>query len=165
MSEVVGRNTRATRERRGWTQAVLQAQLERHGLKITRSAIAQLERGKRGVSVDELFALALALEIAPHFLLYPSRDQNVVVRRVFEDGDDNASLVQGWRLANWLWDPDMHALTGDNRSEERLHLEAVSDHLSGRDRHKKEKTISERETQMFEERIRDEFRRKQREDG
>ncbi|WP_340540679.1 helix-turn-helix domain-containing protein [Nocardioides sp. GXZ039] len=58
------------------SQARLSERLrERVGLELDTSAVARIETGRRGVSVDELLALALALDVSPlRLLLPPTRD-------------------------------------------------------------------------------------------
>jgi transcriptional regulator with XRE-family HTH domain len=60
------------RGRRGWTAADLGAALTRRGIKWDRFTVAGLESGKRqNVTVSELLALALVLDVAPVNLLVP----------------------------------------------------------------------------------------------
>jgi transcriptional regulator with XRE-family HTH domain len=77
-SDVVARRVREVRRRRGWSAARLAEQCARVGAPhLTESVIANIESGRpdeqgrrrREVSVDEVIALALALEIAPVVLL------------------------------------------------------------------------------------------------
>src|SRR6266545_1902903 len=67
--QVVMRRVRHLRERRGLSQQRLADRLAELGVPIERSQLARLERGERGVGVDELMALAFALDTAPAYLL------------------------------------------------------------------------------------------------
>src|SRR5438105_3343021 len=71
MTQVVGRNVREHRTRQRLSQDQLRVALGSRGIKLSRPTVAQLEAGKRPISVDEILALGLALGIAPHLLMYP----------------------------------------------------------------------------------------------
>lgn len=58
-----GRNLRRIRISRRMTQDQLAAQLQVHGIDITRSALAKIEVGQRHIYLDELLALQKILEI------------------------------------------------------------------------------------------------------
>ena len=53
----VGRNIRAQRRSRGWSQENLAAKLQVCGCDITRSALAKIEVGQRHVYADEIYLL------------------------------------------------------------------------------------------------------------
>jgi transcriptional regulator with XRE-family HTH domain len=73
---VVAQRTKELRGRRGWTAAQLGAEVSKHGVQWDRFTVANLENGKRqNVTVQELFALALALGVAPVNLLVPLEDE------------------------------------------------------------------------------------------
>lgn len=72
-SQEMAARVRTVRIRKGWTsQQKLADELGKLGYEVDRSAIARLETGKRGVHVDEAFALAAALEVSPLSLMLPS---------------------------------------------------------------------------------------------
>jgi transcriptional regulator with XRE-family HTH domain len=71
-SQVVADNVRALRERRGHTQVLLAHLIRCQGLDWTQSTVSQVELGARHVNVDELMALAAALEFSPPDLLDPT---------------------------------------------------------------------------------------------
>jgi transcriptional regulator with XRE-family HTH domain len=72
MKEVVGRNVKALRQHKHQrNQAWLAERLQAQGQDWTQSTVSQVELGARHVNVDELFALAAALEVAPLALLRP----------------------------------------------------------------------------------------------
>lgn len=70
-SETLAIELRSTRRRREWTQQDLADRLSAIGASVDRSAIAKIEAGKRGVSVDEALWLAVALGVSPTALLLP----------------------------------------------------------------------------------------------
>ncbi|WP_327401978.1 helix-turn-helix domain-containing protein [Streptomyces sp. NBC_01288] len=74
--ETIGQRVKELRARRGWTAAQLGKELGKHGVRWDRFAVANLETGKRkNVTVTELMALALALDVAPTHLLIPLDDR------------------------------------------------------------------------------------------
>lgn len=62
-SKAIGRNIRALRQTKGFTQEQLSAKLQVIGCDITRSALAKMEVGQRHLYPDELKALTIVLEI------------------------------------------------------------------------------------------------------
>ena len=67
---VVVEQVRALRERLGLSQEKLAGRLRELGLEFTQAAVARLETGRtRNLSVQHLFALAAALDVAPVQLL------------------------------------------------------------------------------------------------
>ena len=76
----VATNVRALREARRLELTHLSERLERLGQPIGVPALSRLETGKRRVDVDDLVALALALDVSPARLLLPppGRDQRAV---------------------------------------------------------------------------------------
>lgn len=85
------------RARRGWTAAELGAALTEHGPKWDRFTVANLENGKRqNVTVNELLALALVLDVAPTNLLVPLDDRPCqVTSKRTEDADTVRAWVRG----------------------------------------------------------------------
>ena len=53
----IGKNIRALRERRGYTQEYVAAKLQIAGCDITRSAVAKIEVGQRHLYADEIILL------------------------------------------------------------------------------------------------------------
>jgi transcriptional regulator with XRE-family HTH domain len=68
----VAANVRDMRERRGLTIYELSAALRKCGRPIEPSAVAKIERRQRQVTVDDLMALALALDVTPNRLILPA---------------------------------------------------------------------------------------------
>ncbi len=134
MAEVVGQNVRRIRLDRDLSQEDLRLRLEEQGVKLSRPTVAQLELGKRPTTVDELLALALALGVAPHLLLYPPRPPLVLdPDKGVKVGLADDTAISGFLLAGWIWDPDRHrSLNAADQSERRLLLEAMdaADRLS-----------------------------------
>jgi len=93
VSRTFGQQVRAARERRGWTQAQLVAELKKCGEPMDQATVARLETGKRGVSVDDLLLFALALGVAPLYLLLPRATGPVELAP--------GMAVSGWEALAW----------------------------------------------------------------
>ena len=65
-NEVVGRNAKEIRDARGMRQIDVAGLLG-----VSKQTYSKLETGRRGITVDDLLALALVLGVAPSFLLAP----------------------------------------------------------------------------------------------
>jgi transcriptional regulator with XRE-family HTH domain len=76
---VLARRVRQVRGRHGWSQERLAEQLESLGVRLHPTAIVKIERGTRGVSVDEALALAAALNVSPDVLLLPREDVKIAL--------------------------------------------------------------------------------------
>lgn len=105
IGDAVARNVRAVRDRRGLTQQQLSAALGELGRPLLPSAIAKVEAGERRVDVDDLVALAAALNVSVGRLLMPPVDE-----------DDEVTVtpnktVAGW--AFWQWLEGAYALPDD----------------------------------------------------
>jgi transcriptional regulator with XRE-family HTH domain len=120
VSDAVADNVRAIRERRGLSQAELAQRLSDLGRPMVATAIAKIEGRSRRVDVDDLVALATALNVMPARLLLPDVD----------DMDLEVALtpektVPAW--AAWQWVSGEYALdvTLDTQGPEaqRLQLE------------------------------------------
>jgi transcriptional regulator with XRE-family HTH domain len=69
---------RELRRGRGWTQQDLADRLNHLGAHTDRAAVAKVEVRKRGLSLNELFQYALALDVAPvHLVAPPDSDEPV----------------------------------------------------------------------------------------
>ena len=108
MTAIVGANVRQAREDLGWSQQELVDRLAEIGVNWSRPTVAQLELGKRGTTVDDLVAVALALGVAPHVLLYPPPSVDV---------DVAGEALPGPDLAHWLFQPDQSPYSEVERSE------------------------------------------------
>jgi transcriptional regulator with XRE-family HTH domain len=65
-------NVRALRQLRGLSLDALAQRLEQLGHPIALNGLSKLENGKRGVDVDDLIALAIALDCSPNRLMLTS---------------------------------------------------------------------------------------------
>ncbi|WP_459953100.1 helix-turn-helix domain-containing protein [Mycobacterium avium] len=73
-SLTVGKNLKRLRAAAGMTTRVLAASLAENGVPMSPSGISEIENGRRGVNVDQLTALAAALDVSPLALLTPIPD-------------------------------------------------------------------------------------------
>lgn len=94
ISEIFRERLREARRHKEWTQQDLSEALAAMGVRLESTAINRLERGSRGVSLDEAFALAAALGTSPLFLLMPS-DMSTVVELAPGLGV-SAEIVRKW---------------------------------------------------------------------
>lgn len=85
---VVGQRVRELRRRVDMTQEQLAARLAECGAPMDRVTVAKIETGARGVSVDDLLVLGLALDVSPIALLLPGDgDELPVGSDSFTSGD------------------------------------------------------------------------------
>lgn len=70
-SEIFGRRLRETRQARGKTQRDLAGDMSREGRPMRKEALLRIEKGTRGVSLDEAVALAALLHVSLAHLLSP----------------------------------------------------------------------------------------------
>lgn len=77
-ARTVADNVKKFRDRRGLTIYELAGALKKAGRPITPSAIAKIEKKQRQVTVDDLMALAVALDVNPVMLLLPGTVQGDV---------------------------------------------------------------------------------------
>ncbi|WEH16855.1 helix-turn-helix transcriptional regulator [Streptomyces sp. VNUA24] len=97
-AEAVASNVRRVRKHRGLSTYQLADRLKRGGRPIAASAISKLERGERKVDVDDLAALAVALEVSPSALLLrltDSPDEQVLIT-----GTSAVAADVAWDWAN-----------------------------------------------------------------
>lgn len=120
-SEVLAQSLPRMRDRRGWSQQDLADRLDQAGYPFSRVAVAKIEGGTRGVTLDDAVALAVALEVPLAVLVLP-----------LETGEDVAlvpgSAVKAWDAFDWMLGAfpltDVHAYTRSVallRARERLH--------------------------------------------
>lgn len=94
--KTVAQNLARLRERRGLTTRQLAGLLERAGRPIPASGITRMEKAERGVTSDELVALAAAFGVSPTALLLPltdSPDEQVALTGV---GTVSADVAWDW---------------------------------------------------------------------
>jgi transcriptional regulator with XRE-family HTH domain len=73
IGERVAANITATRARRQLSQQAVVEKLAELGVPMLKTTLSKIENAGRGVDVDELVALALALDVTPNRLLLPDR--------------------------------------------------------------------------------------------
>lgn len=73
VGEVFAQRLREARDARRWTQQDLSDALAKLGAPMDRTTIAKLEKGQRQGRVEELVALAAALDVSPLYLFLPLR--------------------------------------------------------------------------------------------
>jgi transcriptional regulator with XRE-family HTH domain len=95
ITDHVVENVRQLRERRGWSLARLAEELAKVGRPILPTGLHRMESGKRRIDVDDLAALALALEVSPVRLLLPAER----VDEVAVTGEQAAPWESVWRWA------------------------------------------------------------------
>lgn len=95
--ERVAENVKRLRGRTAYRE--LSAELERFGRPILPSGLLKLERGQRRVDVDDLIALALALDVSPVTLLMPAGEQPVQIAPEVRVGWERVGWEQAWRWA------------------------------------------------------------------
>jgi len=93
-SEIFARRLRETRLARGLSQAELAQALQETGSPMSKAAVLRIERGERGISLDEALAFARVLAASPAHLLSPSEGEHVWLI-------DTEGLTGG-ELRNWL---------------------------------------------------------------
>jgi transcriptional regulator with XRE-family HTH domain len=93
----VARNVRLLRKRRGLTVRDLSAQLGQLGHPILPSVVSKIELGQRRVAVEDLLALALALDVSPNRLLFTETARPD--RAVTLTGKVSRSEADVWRWA------------------------------------------------------------------
>lgn len=90
----IAQRVKELRGRRGWNAAQLGEALGKHGVRWDRFAVASLEKGKRqNVTVQELLALSLVLDVAPVNLMVPLDDRPY---QVTSTRAENSDLVRSW---------------------------------------------------------------------
>lgn len=77
--EVFAAQLRSLRERQPWTQAELATRMTELGFPIDQATIARLERnrGARGPSLSQVIGAAIALGVAPVYLVTPWNEESI----------------------------------------------------------------------------------------
>lgn len=99
VTSVVARRVRQVRSRHGLTAKQVVERLRDQGIDWTRPTLVKLENGRRqSVSVAELLALALVLDVAPvHLLVPPENSPYPVTPERTEPANDVRAWVRGER--------------------------------------------------------------------
>lgn len=107
---VLAAQVRRLRDARGWSAQRLADELAAVGAPLDRSVIANLENGRRAsVDIQELFALALALEVTPLDLLVPPEISDDAPYAVTPERTEPAGRVRAWLGGKWLTEPSTAA--------------------------------------------------------
>jgi len=96
--ERLGREVRRLRVAKGWTsQARLATEVQNLGVDLDQSAVSRIETGKRATTVEELLALAAALEVSPVSLLFPgpANERAVIAPSVVIPSGEARAWVRG----------------------------------------------------------------------
>ncbi len=94
----MARNLAAVRHRRRLSVRALSDRLAKLGVRLLPSGITKIEQGGRGVDVNELVALAIALNVSPTRLLLPDGAADDWVQLT------PAVRVQAWEAWEWMTD-------------------------------------------------------------
>ncbi|MDP9427843.1 MAG: helix-turn-helix transcriptional regulator [Actinomycetota bacterium] len=93
---LVATQLKAIRKRRGLSQEALADSLAVLGVVKHQTVIAKIEARARGVAVDELVALAVALNVTPLALLLPDSDSPGDMVEITPRGSARADQVWAW---------------------------------------------------------------------
>lgn len=89
-SHTFARYLRQARDRKGWSQRECVAHLQdRFGVRLDPAALARIESGDRGLSLDEALVLSALLGVAPVHMVVPRDDEEDVLladKQAEEDG-------------------------------------------------------------------------------
>lgn len=78
-SEALAQRLKALRQRQGFSAQDVADRVREAGGSLDRNAVSKIEGGRRGVSLDEAFVLALVLNVAPVHLFVPVTEQAMQV--------------------------------------------------------------------------------------
>jgi transcriptional regulator with XRE-family HTH domain len=95
-SRIVGRRVREQRDGRGWSQDRLARDLADVGVHMGQTGVARLEKTgptARSVTQEDLYALALVLDVPPLLLQLPADDERVEIVHALLEGRDR---VRAW---------------------------------------------------------------------
>jgi transcriptional regulator with XRE-family HTH domain len=113
-AEVLARNVRAARSRKGLDQESLAARMRALGHAAwRRQTVANVDKGKRRLTAEEILGLALALETTIATLMAPTGDDRAVD---FPTGTIDVESVQalamGYNTEPITWDADKPSFAG-----------------------------------------------------
>jgi transcriptional regulator with XRE-family HTH domain len=120
-SEVFARRLVETRKSRGISQTRLAHRLTEDGIPLSSRAVRAIERGERGLSLDEALAIAYELQAVPAFMLTPPENTSSDKDGVYVKLSD-ALLIGGADMREWLrsglpWRSSQEPPTSDARRE------------------------------------------------
>lgn len=122
-SEVFAARLRETRKARGLKQSDVAQRMTEHGRPMNKAAVLRIERGERGLGLDEAIALAATLSAVPAQLLTPREGERV--------GLTDKLGVDGLGMRGWLRFGDSAFATAGDLEPERvadLTMQAVFGH-------------------------------------
>lgn len=100
-SDRVAANVRELRTERRMTLDELAGRLKELGRPILKSGLSKLETGERRVDVDDLMALAMALEVTPNRLLLGGEADAAPIQ-LTEDYGTNRAQAWAWSCGEWV---------------------------------------------------------------
>jgi transcriptional regulator with XRE-family HTH domain len=105
-SDVFRHRLRETRKSRDMTQGDLGSRMREAGYPMDKAAVQRVEKGERGISLDEALAFIAVLSAVPAQMLTPPGDEDVYLKKNYG--------VNGAGLRAWLRYGDAHiAQSGD----------------------------------------------------
>lgn len=106
----VAENLKRIRTQIGMTQKDLSDELSRIGRKIPVSSIGKMEAGLRNVQVDDLMAIAVALDVSPLLLLLPDvRSEDDAINMTGARHGSNARRIWKWAIGIRRLNIDVYA--------------------------------------------------------
>lgn len=99
-AESVSANVRRLREQRNFSLRELATRLGDAGRPLTHTALGDVELGQRRVDVDDLMALAVALDVSPISLLMPPAPRATTKVAATGTGSIRADLLWDWMTAS-----------------------------------------------------------------
>jgi transcriptional regulator with XRE-family HTH domain len=96
LASQVAKNARLIRQARGLHLADVAERMTQYGQPLSLSGVSKVEQGRRGVNLDELAALARALDVTPLLLVLPIGHAATV--ELFPD----TPPVSTWEAADWF---------------------------------------------------------------
>lgn len=97
--QVIAERVRDLRKGRGWSAERLAEEMAAVGIPWTRAVVTKLETKRRpGVSIEEVFALAYVLSVAPIHLMVPPLDaEDLTPYRITPEGPNTVpSFARAW---------------------------------------------------------------------
>lgn len=130
--EIFSRRMKDAREAAGIAQTELSRRLEELGYTLKRSAIADIESGRRRVTLDDALAISAALGVAPLHMIVPFEDEDPISTDAADRGIFNAPVglkVGGIRLLpiearRWITGRQIYS-DADLSQWERYYIEEV----------------------------------------
>jgi transcriptional regulator with XRE-family HTH domain len=101
--EAFAARVKQVRERKGWKQHDLSRRLGELGYPMDRVTLSKIERGglrTRNVKLEEVLAIALALEVSPVFLIVPY-EQEARLQVAPNVRPSTGAVARGWVEGRW----------------------------------------------------------------